>query len=629
MRRTGTRVAAMAVLVGAGAVFLARIRGRRWGVPNGASRCGPAPPATDGATVIVEDIEEYKARAKEGERLLEEARAARDRVNAILESITDAFVTVDQDWTVLYVNQEAERLFQKPRSELLGRNLWEVIPEAVGTRFEREFRKALAEQRTAAFEDYYAPLDVWLDVRAYPSEDRLSIYSRDITERKRVEEELQTRVRQLDALAELGQYALAETDLDRLFARAVEAVASAVGADNTELLELLPGGTDLLLRAGTGWREGLVGTATTSADEESMAGYTLLSAEPVIVEDLATETRFRGSWFLREHGAVSGLSVVVQGRERPWGALGAHSRTRRVFSGDDIIFLQSVSSILGQAIELRRIEQERIRLLEAERESRDESERARAESERRRRELERVAQSRDRLMRGFSHDVKNPLGAADGYLQLMEEGVLDELTPKQKEGVIRARRSIQDALNLIEDLLTIARAEAGTIQIGHEPTDLLALLRGVAENAQARAATKGLSLDVQLPGKLPTIESDPDRIRQVVGNLMSNAIKYTESGGDNDHRGAARRGCRARPGRGPRAGQVDRDRDHGHGAGDPRGEAAPHLPRVRPRRVGDAKEGQGIGLFISRRIAQALGGQVTVQSEVGRGSTFTLWLPLE
>src|SRR5690606_13313599 len=90
--------------------------------------------------------------------------------------------------------------------------------------------------------------------------------------------------------------------------------------------------------------------------------------------------------------------------------------------------------------------------------------RLREESERRQVEIQRITESRSRLMRGFSHDVKNPLGAADGHLQLMEDGILGELTPKQLESVSRARRAIGAALHLIEDLLDLAKTETGQVE---------------------------------------------------------------------------------------------------------------------------------------------------------------------
>lgn len=585
---------------------------------------------------IMEDITKQKEIEAERQRLLEEAREARDEVATIVDSITDAFFTLDREWRFTYLNPQAEALLRRSREELLGKNYWEVFSELEGSPFEREFRRAMEEQRTAAFDAYYAPFEQWLDVRAYPSRKALSVYYRDVTERKRVESELRSRVRQLDALATLGQRALVERDLDRLFELAVESVAEGVDADLTGLLELLPGESDLVLRAGTGWREGLVGKARTSADQGSMAGYTLLSAEPVIAEDLRTETRFRPSWFLHEHGGVSGLSVVILGRERPWGALGAHTTERRVFSGEDISFLQSVANILSQSIEFRRVEAERLRLLEGEREARRESEKARAETERRSDELERVIESRARLMRGFSHDVKNPLGAADGFLQLLEEGVLDELSPRQRQGVERARHAIGDALHLIDDLLTIARAESGKVTLELGPTDLLATISAAAEDFQARAAMKGLALITRLPDRLPSIRSDSHRIRQILGNLLSNAVKYTEEGsitvtasvlhGTEHRRGD--HGEELAEGAVPTPDQWVAVDVSDTGPGIPEDQQRLIFREFGRAEAEDQGESQGIGLYIGQRIARALGGEVTVRSEVGRGSTFTLWLPV-
>jgi PAS domain S-box-containing protein len=587
---------------------------------------------------IMDDITEQKEAEQDRERLLEREREARAEVTTIMESITDALFTLDREWRFTYLNQEAVRILRRSREELLGKVVWDEFPEAVGSRFEAEYRRAMAEQRTAAFEEYYAPLGLWLDVRAYPSPDRLSIYYRDITARKGIEDELKARIEQLDALAALGQYALAEADLDALFSRAVEVTARELGVEFVELLELIPDRRELLLRAGTGWRAGLVGHATMSASQESMAGYTLLSAEPVITEDLGSETRFRGSRLLAEHGAVSGLSVIIQGRTHPWGALGAHTSRRHRFTGDDIFFLQSVSNILGQAIELRRVESERIELLEREREARAESERTRAEAERGRAELLRVTESRARLMRGFSHDVKNPIGAADGFLQLMEEGVLDELTPKQRGGVERARRAIASALDLIGDLLTIARAESGKLAVALEPTNLYDVIGAVVEDYQAQATTKALTLTADLPAELPTIISDADRIRQILSNLLSNAVKYTDHGSIT---------VTAEVREGVEVEEVEEVEETERSEGLPgsgrwiavrvtdTGRGIPveqmrmifqEFSRIEPK---PADESQGIGLYIGQRIAQALGGRITVRSEVGRGSTFTLWLPVE
>jgi len=137
------------------------------------------------------DIHEHK-------RLELEARQLADRLTRTLESITDAFLTLDGDWCFNYVNVEMERLLGHSREGMLGRNLWEMFPSTVGSRFEQEYRRAVEQQVTVGFEDHSPLLDKWLEVRAYPCEEGLAVYLRDITERKRQEQHLHV-------LSDLGQ----------------------------------------------------------------------------------------------------------------------------------------------------------------------------------------------------------------------------------------------------------------------------------------------------------------------------------------------------------------------------------------------------------------------------------------
>jgi PAS domain S-box-containing protein len=140
--------------------------------------------------------------------------------------------------------------------------------------------------------------------------------------------------------------------------------------------------------------------------------------------------------------------------------------------------------------------------------------------------------SRVRLIRGFTHDVKNPLGAADGHLALLQEGVLGPLSEKQLDSLGRSRRSIKAALNLIVQLLDIARAEAGELVTEKMPTDVSALATEVVEEFRAAASARKQELALDLPDGTPlVVQSDPARIRQVLANLVSNAVKYTQPEG--------------------------------------------------------------------------------------------------
>jgi signal transduction histidine kinase len=269
----------------------------------------------------------------------------------------------------------------------------------------------------------------------------------------------------------------------------------------------------------------------------------------------------------------------------------------------------------------RRAEEEREELYAAERAALARSEEARTVAEERRLELERVTESRAVLIRGFSHDVKNPLGAADGYLALFEDGVLGAITEQQEESLGRARRSIARALALIKNLIAMAQAE--TVQVERDAVDLKALVAEMVDDNRGLAAARNLALSAELPEEMPAVPTDGARVRQILGNLLSNAIKYTHRGGitvtvevrDEEHRD--REGLWA----------VIRVTDTGPGiAADQQRLLFREFHRLD---TAGETDGMGIGLAISRRLARALGGDLTVDSEVGRGSTFALWLAVD
>ncbi|HEY8470659.1 MAG TPA: ATP-binding protein, partial [Longimicrobiales bacterium] len=245
------------------------------------------------------------------------------------------------------------------------------------------------------------------------------------------------------------------------------------------------------------------------------------------------------------------------------------------------------------------------------------------EAEARRLEVERVVESRARFIRGITHDLKNPLGAADGYAQLLEAGTGGELTPGQREWVERLRRSIGQALAIIDDVLLLSRAEAGRLEAQPEPVDLPRLVRETVEDHQAAARSAGLDLRME-PAAGPTrpILTDPGRVRQILGNLLSNAVKYTPAGGRIRVATSVRAGPREL-GRAPAAAIAVQDT----GPGIPP-EAQARIFEEFTRVDSSAARGAGLGLAISQRLARLLGGIITVESAVGRGSTFTLWLPI-
>lgn len=233
-------------------------------------------------------------------------------------------------------------------------------------------------------------------------------------------------------------------------------------------------------------------------------------------------------------------------------------------------------------------------------------------------EIERVTESRAALLRGFSHDVRNPLSAAAGSVQMLDKEMAGPLTDRQRRIVERVGRSLANALRLIEDLLDLARAE--TIHLEKERVDVREIVKELADTTRAQAELRELTLNVEASGDLPRIETDPGRVRQILGNLISNAVKYTERGGIT-LRVALRKHASGR------TCEVVDVVDTGPGF---REDQKRLLFREFQRfDTGNRIGGAGIGLAISQRLANMLGGKISVESMPGQGSTFTLWLPLD
>jgi signal transduction histidine kinase len=245
------------------------------------------------------------------------------------------------------------------------------------------------------------------------------------------------------------------------------------------------------------------------------------------------------------------------------------------------------------------------------------------EAEERRVQLERATESRARLMRGVSHDLKNPLGAIDGHASLLADGIKGPLNPGQQESVARIRRSVRALLGLITDLLELSKAETGHLTVRRRPTNLADVVRDAADEHRDEAEAAGHQLRTEIGEGLPTIQTDPDRVRQILGNLLSNAVKYTPSGGQIVVRVEERRADgHLSVSRGTAVDVID------SGPGIP-AEKLDEIFEEFSRLETGSTPGTGLGLTIARRISRLLGGDISAKSEIGRGATFTLWLPID
>jgi PAS domain S-box-containing protein len=309
------------------------------------------------------------ARKRAEEALVEAHRQS----ETILESISDGFVAVDREWRYTYVNERALRRMesrsgrQLTREDVLGQGMWELFPDATNTPLEHHYREAMRERRAIRFETYFAPSDDWIEADAYPSDTGLSIYYRNVSERKRAEIERESRAHQQGVVATLGLRALVDDDLQGLMDEAVGLVAQTLDVELVGVAEMAPGGEEIIFRSGFGWQPDVLGRRLEQVTRDSVLGYTLRVREPVIVEDMSSDTRFTASVIMRDHGAVSALSVMIESQDEPFGTLGVFSTRPRTFSTSDVSFVQSVANVLAGAVERSRTQNRLIEVRDAER----------------------------------------------------------------------------------------------------------------------------------------------------------------------------------------------------------------------------------------------------------------------
>jgi signal transduction histidine kinase len=233
------------------------------------------------------------------------------------------------------------------------------------------------------------------------------------------------------------------------------------------------------------------------------------------------------------------------------------------------------------------------------------------ERERLAEQLRQATSAKERFFAQMSHELRTPINAILGYSGLIVEGIAGEVPAKAAEMVGRINRSGRHLLELVNDVLDISRLEAGKVRIECREFDLVELARDTVLSVEPQARAKGLVVRVEAPASC-TVYSDPARVRQIVLNLASNAVKFTERGEVS---------LTVAPHEGDRVAVRVTDTGPGIGAADQEHVFAEFV------QVGNRSDGTGLGLAISRRLADLLGGSLTLTSEVGRGSTFELTLP--
>jgi signal transduction histidine kinase len=233
-------------------------------------------------------------------------------------------------------------------------------------------------------------------------------------------------------------------------------------------------------------------------------------------------------------------------------------------------------------------------------------------------EIETANRHKSEFLANVSHELRTPLNAILGFSEALDERLFGELNARQAQYVRDIHDSGRHLLALINDLLDLSKVEAGRLDLEPAPVDVPALVEGAMQMVAARASAAGVRLTVDIEPDVGVWRGDARRLHQILLNLLSNAVKFTPAGGDVRVRAAHAAG-----------GLAIAVADTGVGIA-PEQMQRLFAPFAQARSRGlRGEEGTGLGLALSRRLAELHGGRLQVDSAPGRGSTFTLWLPAQ
>jgi PAS domain S-box-containing protein len=529
----------------------------------------------------------------------------------LLERMTDAFIALDRDWRITYMNGAAVRLNGKPREDSLWRSHWDEWPLTVGSEVERQYKLAMRTQQPVHFEHHYmAPgRDFWHRIHAYPSENGLSIFFRDVTEEKRAgdlaallakagsefaatpDEEATLRIMAQMALPLLGEWSCVYVTDDAGQVTRVELAAT----DPRTLT---------LLRA-------VVPDLAAAADDRMPFVRAMRLSRTILVSDIDDSFYAPMSAIahlrdrLRELAPTSLLSVPLIARGRTIGAITfGTADTNRRHNEHDVHAAREVAVPAALALD-------NARLYDAER-------RARLEAEVARQRAEEANRAKADFLSTMSHELRTPLNAIAGYVELLQMGLRGPLAPLQLQDLERIARNQTHVTRLINDVASFARLEAGRVEFDLKPVSVAKLLMELEGFIEPQTAERDHVLRVRICEPRVIAWADADKTMQILLNLTSNALKHTPPGTSIevfcDDAVAA---------------DVVRINVRDTGRGVPRDkqqiifEPFVQIGRARSHPV----EGIGLGLAISRDLARGMGGTLTVESQLGEGATFTLSLP--
>lgn len=514
----------------------------------------------------------------------------------VIEVNADAIVVVGAEGAIRYANCAAERLFRKDRNDLTGTVFG--FPLVGGETTELDLNRpgeppVVVEMRVVESEWDAEP--AWIaSLRDITERKEAERAARELIQEQTARSVAESAARRFEFLAESGPALSASLDPGAVLSTLARLCVPTL-ADWVMVYVVGPGGRVGRIEA-VHRDPALQSKLAELRDEEidTNGSHPVLevvrSREPLLIHDIDEEALAsiaadpRHHSLLRELGFASVLLLPLVARDHSVGAIGlAYSTPDRRFDDDDVTLAADLAHRAALALDNARLYNE----------ARD------------------ADQAKSDLLAVISHDLKTPLSSIIGYADLLISGIPEPIPDVCGTHVKRIRSGAGHLLHLIEELLAFARLDAGRTELKLELITIQDVVREVSDLLEPLAHTSGLDLIIELPEGPVALRTDPGKLRQILVNLASNGLKFTERGSVT---------IAAEPMDGHARVRVS---DTG------RGIAPEHLDQIfQPFWRGDREvEGSGLGLSVVQRLTSLLGGEASVTSEPGVGTTFTVSLP--
>ncbi|MFH1849122.1 MAG: GAF domain-containing sensor histidine kinase [archaeon] len=455
----------------------------------------------------------------------------------------------------------------------------------------------LEDRRRNAFSD--------VDVRvAYSLADQLAL----AIQNARSKQELKSVNKRLQALCETGKLVSASLDLDKVLETILEFIDRQFDYKFSAILLVEKG--RLYVRAGRGFRPEVVKNFRPKIGT-GIPGNVIKSGRPLNIADVKKDKRY-----IDVNSATrSELAVPILYEGKAIGAFNIESDKLNNFDDDDVKLLCSLADQAAHAIRNAQLYNE---ISHFNRELNKRVHEATKDLKEANAELERLNKIKSDFVSTVSHELRTPLTSILGYVSLMCDGDTGPITDEQKEFLGIVREESERLTRLISDLLDISRIEEGRMQLARGDFDLIDFMKGYGKGIRAAAEAKGISIETELPEELPPLAADRDKIKQIVDNLVGNAIKFSK-------KGTAVRISVKDIGHGVQVEVIDQGIGIDKKDQESIFEKFHQVDSEMTRAVG----GTGLGLPITRSLVEAHGGTIDVKSEPGKGSVFRFTLPYE